>query len=141
MRETIDTLDTLVMTQTDHDVHSHAGVPGVRGTNAELIWNYRGAMVGMTGTPYYPLSDGTITRLRMNLRTAATGDVIFDLLRNGTTMFPTTPKPTVTAGTILGPIVVPDLVEFVGGDKIEPVVVQSGNAADLVVTIEFVRVG
>lgn len=117
------------------------GPAGPSGSNtlAGLVWNFRGVLSSGLFTPYYPLFTGTITQVRLNSRVAGTGDVVFDLKKNGATIYPTTPKPRIPAGQLVGSITVPDIPGFTSSDKLEPEIIQTGNAVDLVANIEFTR--
>jgi hypothetical protein len=57
-------------------------------------------------------------------------DTVFDVRKNGTTIFPTSPKPTVLAGDFLGAAVVPDVTTVVGEtDYLQVVVEDNGGAS------------
>lgn len=105
---------------------------------SQLIWNFRGELTVIVGTPYYPFTDGEILRVRTNIRVPGTAAVTFDLYKNGVTMFPTT-KPQIAANGYVSAVHVPPDGSFIEGDKIEPAIASTGGAVDLMAVIEFTR--
>lgn len=105
---------------------------------SQLIWNFRGELVAIVGTPYYPFGDGEILRVRINVRIPGPAGVVFDLYKNGVSMFPVT-KPQIAAGGYVSTAVAPPDGAYVEGDKLEPAVISPGGAVDLMAVIEFTR--
>jgi hypothetical protein len=83
---------------------------------------------------------GTITGIRTYVRTAPVGaSLIVDVLKNGVSVYPTSAKPTITSGTNLSSVAVPDTTTIAAGDIFEISITQIGSTtagADLLVNID-----
>jgi len=114
--------------------------PAAAITPSTMIWDFRGALSLITGTPFYPMFSGTISKVRLNLQSIGSGNTVVDMLKNNVSIFPTSPRPSVVAGSLVGSPAVPDTTAFVAGDAIQFSITQTGVATGLVAAVEFVRV-
>ena len=88
---------------------------------------------------YVPFS-GTIVSVRANVQAAPTSTATFDVLKNGTSIFPTAAKPTVLAAAFVGAgFSVPDTRGLLTSDYLQVSVVAPGAATGLVVCINVRR--
>lgn len=79
----------------------------------------------------------TITKVRSAVGTAPNTSLIVDVKKGGTTIFPTTAKPTITVGTYTA-TAVPDTTAWASGEYLTVDVTQIGSpATDLTVTISY----
>jgi len=84
----------------------------------------------------------TITEILLYADTAPDGaDLVVDINRNGTTIFPTSPKPRVTDGSNSGSTSTIDLPDLLKGDRlsldIDQIGSSTGGGEDLMVTIVY----
>lgn len=102
-------------------------------------WQSKQALAVETGSRFYTDRDGTIDYIRAE-RSSGDGasTATLDVLKNGTSIFPTATKPTVAAGSFLGPERVPDTVAFVKGDYLQvEIEATGGGTGPLRLTIHF----
>lgn len=117
---------------------------GGSGTGIVTRGGFRGgnAIVETQATaPILMTQAGTITGCRIYVRTAPVGaSLIVDILKNGTSIYPTSAKPTITSGNNLSSVAVPDTTSIAAGDIFEISITQVGSTtpgADLVVNIDI----
>ena len=108
-------------------------------TNSTMLFSWGGQLQVGVGMSYRPAFNGTINSVRCNLTTTAGADVIVDVMKNGVSIYPTSAKPRVVAGSEYGSSAVPDTTTFVANDELQVEIEQTGSAADLVVAIDYRR--
>ena len=86
---------------------------------------------------------GNIVDIKMAIGTAPTGaDVIVDVLKNGTSIFPTSPKPSIADGAVVGDDFTPDTTEMSRGDYLTFEIDQVGSSvagSDLTIIVEWTQ--
>ncbi len=117
---------------------------GGSGTGIVTRGGFRGgsAIVETQATaPILMSQAGTITGIRTYVRIAPTGaSLIVDVLKNGVSVYPTSPKPTITAGNNLSSVAVPDTTTIAAGDIFEISITQVGSTvkgSDLLINIDI----
>ena len=117
------------------------GGGGGGATTAEATYVWNSEIPPGTGNHRILFADrpGTIVNIHAE-GDAADGEATaeFDVKLNGTSIFPTSPKPTLDAGDELGPDVTPDTTAFVLHDEIRVNVLDTGGRLGrLLVAIKF----
>jgi hypothetical protein len=128
-------------------LHYYNGTSWERGMADDLVtFGKEGTLSVQTGKGrfYLPFS-ATLLGVRAAVNTVPTGaSIIVDLLRNGTTVFPTNPgdRPTIAAGTNASDEEVPDTTTLNAGDYLTSNIAQVGSTiagADLTVVVRYRR--
>jgi hypothetical protein len=105
-------------------------------------FSYSGELTVVEGVHRLPiLFPGRIIAVVATVNTAPTGaSVIVDVHKNGTTIFPTTAKPTIAATQFISGRSIPDVTRVVFGDYLTVDIDQIGSTLpgeDLVVNVQF----
>lgn len=125
--------DTANYNFNNNTVHSRSyGAPFSRSGELEVV----------TGSHRLPIvAPGRIIAVRADVNVAPTGaSVIVDVNKNGTTIFPTTTKPTIAAGQNMSGQSIPDITRIVSGDYLTIDIDQIGSTLpgeDLVVMVQI----
>lgn len=108
-----------------------------------VTFSYPGAVTVISGTARLYNDTGqsrTIASVRASAGTAPTGTaLIVDVRKNGTSIFPTTPRPQISVGANTG-TAVPDTTTWAAGEYLSVDVVQVGSSvagSDLTVTVTY----
>jgi hypothetical protein len=105
-----------------------AGANGKGGVNNTMSWV--GTLIVTTTSPRLYYDGGgtlTIAKIRLSVQTPSVGaDIIVDVLKNGTTIFPTTARPKIVAAASTG-TAVPDITNWGDGDYLQFIVTQVGT--------------
>lgn len=108
-----------------------------------VLYSTPAALVpGILDPRWYPPFVGSILEVRINVDTAPTGTVTVDILKNGTSLFPISAKPTVATGAFVDTVFrVPDTRAFshLSNDYLEIEVEDAGSATGLVVSMNIDR--
>lgn len=122
-------------------LNAASGGSGFTLGTASYIWMSGTVPSITTGRRIYTDRDGTITNIyAWCTDSAPTSTLIVDILKNGVSIFPTNPMPTVTTGNFLSADTTPDTTAFVKGDKFEIQVTNSGGAlgrVGVIITFEY----
>ena len=141
---TIDTITTTA-TVTTPTYSMEVGVPGSQGPPGPSVVTFAvtGNLSVITGTSRLYNDSGkdrTITLIRASLGTPASTAVTLDIRRNGTSLYTTSPKPTVAGGANTGTSV-PDKIVWTASSYLTVDVVSIGAptpGANLTVTVNYV---
>jgi hypothetical protein len=115
---------------------------GLSGNNRS-IFSVPGTLAVGTGVPrYYFTNSATITNIAASVGTAPTGSsVIFDVNKNGTTIFTTQAnRPTIAISGFYDGSSVPDITSIASGDYITIDIDQIGSSVagtDAVIVVEW----
>lgn len=97
---------------------------------ASYYWQSEEPPVAGTHRRFYTDRDGTIQWVRGEVALGdGTSTANFDLLKNGSSVFPSATKPSVAAGGFMGTERVPDTLSFVKGDYLQAVVNSTGGVS------------
>jgi hypothetical protein len=107
-------------------------------TKASYFWQSETPAVTGTHKRFYSDRAGTINWCRGEVVNGdGTATANFDVKKNGSTIFPSATKPSVSAGQYIGTERVPDVTSFIKGDYFEVVIIDTGGATKLRMTINF----
>ena len=90
-------------------------------------------------TPFYPMFNGRVVGIRINVSGAPTSTFTADLLFDGNSIFPSSAKPTIASGVLFGyRSFVPDRASFQYDTKMLPEIEAAGGATGpMVMAIEY----
>ena len=120
--------------------HRNVGAFTLSSQRAELICTFPGVVAdGTTGPLLFPTYSASILQVHACAKVAPSGDdVVVDVLKNGTSIFPGS-KPTIPDGDLVGDPVVLTAVSWVAGDKIQYEVETAAGAESIVVEVDIIR--
>ena len=97
-----------------------------------FVWMSRWVPATGSGSIFYADQNGTITNVYAWAADVAptVAAATFDVLKNGVSIYPSNPKPTVAASAQLGSDTTPNTTSFLKGDKFQIVVNSVGNITD-----------
>jgi hypothetical protein len=97
-------------------------------TSATIVWNSKIQIAaGQVSRRIYLPWDCVIDNVYVSVPVAPTGTFIVDVRKNGTTIFPTSPKPRVTAGNLVGDNYAPDITSALEKDYLTVHIQQLGG--------------
>jgi hypothetical protein len=97
-------------------------------TSATIVWNSKIEIApGQVSRRIYLPWDCTIANVYVSVPVAPTGTFTVDVKKNGTTIFPTSPKPSVTAGNLVGNDYTPDVTSALKKDYLTVHILQLGG--------------
>jgi hypothetical protein len=102
---------------------------GGGGGKASYIWMSRPRPATGVGRKFFADRPGTIDLIyAWATDKAPTGTLTVDVLKNGSSIFTSNPKPQITSGNFLGADATPNVTSFSKGDKFEIQVLSTGGA-------------
>lgn len=108
-----------------------AGIGGPQGPEGSvpLALTIRGVLGTGVGLVPFPLPfSKTVVHTYVAVADAPVGaDLIFDVMKNGVSIYPTAPKPTILAGQRVSAAAIPDVTALAAGDVLTVDVVQVGS--------------
>lgn len=106
-----------------------------------LIYTSAATLTTDAGTPFYPMRGGRVTAVRLGVAGAPSGSaLVCDVLLDGDSMFPTSSKPEIAAGSLFGYKAVTDKTSFSPDSKLQvDITTISSATGPMVVEIEYVE--
>ena len=98
----------------------------------DILWTSKRRVPLGLGKRIYPRVRGSITGIRLNATVTPLSAVTVDVLKNGTSIFPSATKPSLSAGSFLGTERVPDTLTFTETDYFQFKVVSGQNGDDAI---------
>lgn len=118
----------------NRDAHELAHPP------QRLVYTSKSSLDLVAGVPFYPPSGGRIANVKLCVAGAPTSTLTCDVLADGVSIFPLSPKPTILTGALFGKKAIPDISNIREDTKLQCQLTATGaGTGPLVVIMQIIE--